>query len=310
MDKKKIAVVVAAILVVAGCIVVLYPYFEQLKSFHTGIAQAHDFDAYAQKLRMENKQTLSPKEKKQEGDVDLDRLYQQMKSYNERLYENGQSGLKDAWSYEQSSFALEEWGLKDNIFGYLQIPAMNVTIPIYLGASEENMKLGAVHLSQTSLPIGGANTNSVIAAHRGYYRSAMFRDIDKLKLNDPVYVTNPWQTRRYRVTKIKIIKPTDINEILIEKGKDMLTLITCHPFFVNDHRYVVYCTFDGVVQKKEQKAVARQITPLAMLPTPVKVVGASGGIALIMIVIGLLCMRIVQRKNRLRRHWGNIRSDE
>ena len=103
------------------------------------------------------------------------------------------------------------------------------------------MKKGAVHLTETSYPIGGENTNCVIAAHRGYSKTAMFRDIEALEVGDPVYIENFREELEYEVVKTKVIAPSDIEEILIQKGKDMLTLITCHPYRHNHKRYVVFC---------------------------------------------------------------------
>ncbi len=173
--------------------------------------------------------------------IDLSALRAAMEAYNLDIYENGQVGFRDAWSYQTPSFDLTEWGLPDNMVGYVRIPAMGVTLPIYLGASEENMALGAVHLSQTSLPIGGENTNSVIAAHRGWSAIAMFRDIEALSLGDEIYITNFWETLTYRVVETKVILPSDTDEVLIQEGRDMVTLITCHPYRSNTHRYAVYC---------------------------------------------------------------------
>ena len=79
------------------------------------------------------------------------------------------------------------YGIKNNIIGYLSIPKIKISLPVFLGANEENMKKGAVHLTETSYPVGGDNTNCVIAAHRGYSKAAMFREIEKLELNDKIY---------------------------------------------------------------------------------------------------------------------------
>ncbi len=169
-------------------------------------------------------------------------LYAAMQGYNEDIYATGQSGLCDAWSYQQPSFDLVSYGVESNTIGVINIPAMNVELPIYLGATYDNMAAGAVHLSQTSLPIGGENTNCVIAAHRGWYGAPYFRYIDILKVGDEVHITNLWETLTYRVSEVKVIDPDDIDEILIQPGRDMLTLLTCHPYASGGlYRYVVYC---------------------------------------------------------------------
>lgn len=116
-----------------------------------------------------------------------------MAAYNQDIYENKQKDLTDPFSYESASFDLTTYGLSDNIIGYLSIPVMDVEIPVYLGANDKNLAKGAVHLGQTSMPIGGSNTNVVLAAHRGYQGIPMFRDVEKLKAGDFVTITTPFK---------------------------------------------------------------------------------------------------------------------
>ena len=169
-------------------------------------------------------------------------LWDAMTAYNERLWEEKQTGLCDPWSYQQPSFALREYGIENEIFGVIEIPALGLSMPIYLGASDEHLAAGAAQLSQTSLPIGGSNTNCVIAGHRGWRGADYFRYIPDLKPGDTVILTNLWETLTYTVVQTDIIAPNDINSILIQAGKDMLTLITCHPYASGgQERFLVFC---------------------------------------------------------------------
>ena len=129
-----------------------------------------------------------------------------------------------------------------NLLSLFRLALIPVYIYIYLGATELHMAAGAAHLSQTSLPIGGMDTNCVIAGHRGYNGASYFRNLDKLHVGDLVTVTNLWETLRYRVCEIRIIDPSDVDEILIQPGRELLTLLTCHPYASGGRqRYVVYC---------------------------------------------------------------------
>ena len=169
-------------------------------------------------------------------------LWEDMVRYNQNIAAQGQSGLSCAYDYQKASFQLADYGLPDEIFGVLSIPAIDLEMPIYLGATEQHMANGAAHLSQTSLPIGGMDTNCVIAGHRGYSGASYFRYLDKLHVGDTVYVTNFWETLTYRVSEIRIIDPSDVDEILIQPGRELLTLLTCHPYaYGGRQRYVVYC---------------------------------------------------------------------
>ena len=167
-------------------------------------------------------------------------LYNLLYLYNIELYKNKQSKLIDPFSYSQPNFDLSEYGISDNCIGFISIDKINITLPIYLGANRDNMKKGAVHLTQTSFPIGGKNTNSVIAAHRGSVYS-MFRNIHKLEIGDYIIIKNFKELLEYQVCEIKIINPWDVDELLIQEGRDLITLISCHPFSQNSQRYVVYC---------------------------------------------------------------------
>jgi len=175
------------------------------------------------------------------GGGEWDWLYEMIVQYNEELYENGQSSLVDAFSYQQVGFGLVRFGFDEEMIGYLSIPKMGIELPIYLGANRENMANGAAHLTQTSLPVGGINTNAVFAAHRGMSTAAMFRNIEELEAGDEVLVTNFRETLTYRVAETVVIDPADIDAILIQKDRDLVTLITCHPYRYNYQRYVVYC---------------------------------------------------------------------
>ena len=134
---------------------------------------------------------------------------------------------------------------------------MDVKLPLYVKATEENMTKGATVLGNTSLPIGGKNTNCVIAGHRGYHGAPYFREIERLNPGDKVYIKNPWEKLAYRVESIKIIYPDECDQIKIQKGKDMVTLVTCHPYKSHGrYRYLVYCVRDnGEKEEKKEKKV-------------------------------------------------------
>ncbi|OUN19972.1 class C sortase [Pseudoflavonifractor sp. An85] len=168
-------------------------------------------------------------------------LREAMEAYNLQLSQD-QSGLDSVDSYEAPGLNLEDYGMEaDDAVGYVEIPAMDVTLPLYLGASRAHMNDGATVLGQTSMPIGGISTNCVIAAHRGWNGKAMFRDVELLQEGDLVYLTNLWETLTYQVTGISIIWPDEVKAVAIQPGQDMVTLLTCHPYIVGTHRYLVFC---------------------------------------------------------------------
>ncbi len=171
-------------------------------------------------------------------------LYDALQAYNAQIFAEGQSGLKDPFAYETPAFDLTGYGLPDDMIAALWIPRLNLDLPVYLGASAANMARGGALLGQTSMPLGGANTNTVIAAHRGYYGAEMLRNVQQIQLGDKITLTTPWDRLVYRVCELKIIQPDDINAVLIQPGRDLLTLTTCHPYTQNTQRYLVIAEHD------------------------------------------------------------------
>lgn len=167
-------------------------------------------------------------------------LREELSAYNREIYENGQAGLKDPFAYETSGFDLTEYGFSQNVIGVLWIPRIEENLPIYLGANHDNMAKGAALLGETSMPLGETNSNTVIAAHRGWKGIPMFRNIQQIQIGDKIQITTPWDVLIYRVCDLKIISPDDSQEIFIQEGQEMVTLLTCHPYTHNYQRYLVF----------------------------------------------------------------------
>ncbi len=246
--KQKLKLIFVSLMFILGLVLFLYPLVNKYENKIEVNETKKNFEKTVEKLQEESKEEDSP----------LNKLYSDMKAYNEKIYKDKQSDLKDPWSYEQSSFDLTKYGVDNNIIGYIIVPHMEIELPIYLGANSDNMAKGAVHMSQTSLPIGGENTNCVIAAHRGYKGIPMFCDIEIMEIGDEVIIKNLWETLKYRVSNIKIINPSDSQEVLIQSGKDMVTLITCHPYTKNYKRYVVYCEREKDDEENNNQTVSNE----------------------------------------------------
>ena len=222
---RKLSFVLAALLAVAGICVMLWPVFtgHRLQSSAETVAQEFLAD------RDEPKQQYTE-------------LLADLREYNQRIYAEKQSGLVDLEACEESAADLTAYGVEDEIIGVLEIPAMELTMPIYLGASDDHLAAGAAVLGNTSAPIGGDGTNCVIAGHRGWKGADYFRHIDRLQVGDTVKLTNLWETLTYTVADIQIIQPHEVEKIKIQPSRDLLTLITCRPYASGGRqRYVVYC---------------------------------------------------------------------
>lgn len=229
---------ISAVLVLVGIVMYAYPIIANFVSQQYTDVTIRSFDKTVQAMQIQK--VTSGTTLNVEGSP-LDELLKRVQAYNKKLYNEGQKDLVDPFSYQVSSFDLSNYGIEDNLFGYIEIPKLSVKLGIYLGATSANMSKGAVHLTQTSLPIGGINTNAVIAAHRGTRYRDMFLHIDQLEAGDRVTITNAWETLTYKVTSTKIIAPNEIDKVLIQAGRDMVTLISCNPYGKSTQRYVVYC---------------------------------------------------------------------
>ena len=230
---RKTPLVLAALLAVAGICVMLWPVF-------TGHRLQADTNEAVQNFLAE----------RNEPEQEYPELLAALQEYNRQLYAEKQSGLVDLEACEEPAANLTAYGIEDEIIGVLEIPAMELTMPVYLGASDAHLAAGTAVLGNTSAPIGGDNTNCVIAGHRGWRGADYFRHIDKLAVGDTVKLTNLWETLTYTVADIQIIQPHEVDMIKIQSDRDLLTLLTCHPYASGGkQRYVVYCQRAGGTQE-------------------------------------------------------------
>ena len=244
MITKRIVIVLMIVMFLVGLAVLIYPHYQGAKIEDEMESEAIAFLESVQSENPTETEEVSsvtqpiPTEKERKYPV----LWEDMNSYNETIYAEEQAGLKNKAAYRTPSFLLSDYGLESEVFGVVQIPKLELQLPIYLGATTDHMSKGAAHLSQTSLPVGGKNTNCVIAGHCGWEGAAYFRYISELKLGDEIIITNLWETITYTVTGSKIIDPNETDSILIQEGREMLTLLTCHPYASGGRqRYLVFC---------------------------------------------------------------------
>ena len=226
---RKTSLVLAALLAVAGICVMLWPVFTGHRLQSNAATAVQEFLA-----------------DRDEPEQQYPELLAELQEYNRQLYAEKQCNLTDIEACEEPAADLNDYGIEDEIIGVLERPAMELTMPVYLGASDDNLAAGAAVLGNTSAPIGGTNTNCVIAGHRGWKGADYFRHIDRLEAGDTVKLTNLWETLTYTVADIQIIQPHQIERIKIQQGRDLLTLLTCHPYASGGRqRYVVYCERTG-----------------------------------------------------------------
>lgn len=156
---------------------------------------------------------------------DLERLFKDSVAYNDELQETQQ--ILHSSDFEYSALNLYDYGIQNGMYGYISAKSINLLLPIYLGATQNNMAYGAGHLYMTSLPIGGIGTNTVLAGHTGYTGKTFFDRIGNLSVGDEVVIKNYFETLTYSVCALKSVDSYNIEDVYINKSKDLLTLVTC-----------------------------------------------------------------------------------
>lgn len=169
-----------------------------------------------------------------------DMMLKVAKEYNEYLRMGG-AMVKDPFSDDNTSEGISYLDLLSigESMGHLEIPKIGIDIPIYHGTSDETLQKGIGHIEQTSLPIGGNSTHSVLTGHRGLPTAMMFRNLGKVEIGDIFYIHTLSGTIAYKVNEINVVVPNDIEKLKIIDGKDLVTLITCEPYMINSHRLLV-----------------------------------------------------------------------
>lgn len=161
----------------------------------------------------------------------------QARSYNEALAgETTEVEASQVWPYnDQLTFD------RDPMMSWVEIPSIDVSMPIYHGTSESALMAGVGHLEGTSLPVGGESTHCVLTAHSGMRNLSMFDDIHDLQEGDLVLLHTMGEVLAYKVVSSEVVWPDEVSSLGIQDGQDLLTLITCTPYGVNDHRLLVHC---------------------------------------------------------------------
>lgn len=226
--KKKAGNLVIGIIFLAGLSLLLYPFV------------ANQWNNYRQKQLISGyEQVVSDKEAAEGIDYDAER--KKAEDYNEALLP---CVLPDSFALAESSGVdpvymntLNIAG--DEMMGSVEIPKINIKIPIYHTTEEDALNKGAGHLEGSSLPVGGANTHAVISAHRGLPSASLFTDLDQMKVGDHFLLHVLDETLCYEVDKISVVKPEDTSALAVEDGQDLVTLLTCTPYGVNTERLLV-----------------------------------------------------------------------
>ena len=230
MKRKRLILTIAMILLfLAGLSLLLYPFV------------ANQWNNYRQqRLISSYEDTVARKE--EAGEIDYDAEWAKAQAYNEALLP---SILPDSFAVAEASDEPDEEYMSclnitgDGMMGMVEIPKIDVNLPIYHTTSEEVLEKAAGHLEGSSLPVGGESTHAVISAHRGLPSASLFTDLDQLEEGDHFLIHVLDDTLCYEVDQILVVEPKETESLAVEEGEDLVTLLTCTPYGVNSDRLLV-----------------------------------------------------------------------
>ena len=248
MKKKRFPTIFIALFFLAGLSLLLYPFVSNQWNNYRQSRLISSYDS-----------TVSQMES--EGSIDYEAEWERAHAYNEALLP---SILPDSFAVAEASDEPDEEYMAclyiagDEMMGTVEIPKINIELPIYHTTDETVLERAAGHLEGSSLPVGGESTHAVISAHRGLPSASLFTDLDQLEEGDHFLLHVLDDTLAYEVDKISVVEPEETQDLAVEEGEDLVTLLTCTPYGVNSHRLLVR----GHRVPYEPEAIADEQPPL------------------------------------------------
>ena len=284
--KSKTSKLMIGIIFLAGLSLLLYPFV------------ANQWNNYRQKQLISEYDSIVSAEDAA-GEIDYAAELEKARAYNEALLPSilpDSFAIAEAMEGEDKAYmdCLNIAG--DGIMGVVEIPKIDIKLPIYHTTREDVLQVAAGHLEGSSLPVGGASTHAVISAHRGLPSASLFTDLDKLEEGDHFLIHVLNETLCYEVDKISVVKPEETSGLAVEEGKDLVTLLTCTPYGVNSHRLLVRGTrvaYNGEEDKEAtiSESMVESIKNYYMIYTIL-------GLAVTLLVILLLRYLSKKKKNK------------
>lgn len=284
MKKKKnnLSTILLVVLLLAGLSLLLYPTVSDYwNSFH----QTQAIASYAKEVENLNQE-------------EYDKILAEAKKYNEKLAEEGTNFfLSDAEKAEYER-QLDVSGI--GIMGYIEIPEIKVSLPIYHGTDESALQIAVGHLEWSSLPIGGESSHCVVSGHRGLPSAKLFTNLDELEEGDLFMLRVLDEVLTYEVDQILIVEPQETEALEIEEGKDYCTLVTCTPYGINTHRMLVRGhRVENVDESAMVTSDAIQIDPLIIAP-----IVATPILAILLILV------LLPKRSKIRREDGDANEED
>lgn len=293
MMKKALPLIAVLLIFLVGVGVLVYPLVSSVANNVAARQGAQEYEVSVDQM----------------DETEINKMLEEARKYNEGLH---RVILTDP--FDESTYALIGGNYTEilnvngtGLIGYVDIPKINVYLPIFHGTSLEVLSVGAGHLEHTAFPIGGESTHSVISAHTAYPTQTFFDYLTEMKLGDEFYIHVLNQTLKYEVDDINVVLPDDTKNLYIVDGEDHVTLLTCTPYSVNTHRLLVRGTRVPYTPESGEKTANLNFSEGAIYFLGYKVSYAvaalvMGGFVLFVAIVVILIIRINRRKKRGEHH--------
>ncbi|MDI9590959.1 MAG: class C sortase [Acidobacteriota bacterium] len=283
--RATVSTLIGVFMFLAGTFVFLLPGIDALR-----LQQRYEREL----AHFPGEESLAQQQEGGESDAakDRDEAYQFLLAYNERVIAGIAGAVNDPWGLGSDVDALESVGMGDAVVGVLRVGRLNLEVPIFLGASSDHMARGCAVISGTSAPLGQSTSNVVIAGHRGM----LFRDIEDIQPGEVLTIETRWDTLTYQAVGSRVISPNDAQAVGIQKGHDLVTLLTCHPYGHNTQRYLAIFervhqtdvtdggSFDSLALFSPLRAIAEAFAPCDSIQLRIERWLRVAGFALLMFI--------------------------
>lgn len=282
IHKRLIADIVMILVLIVGLVAIFYPLVSDKLN---EVLDQQIISYYQKKANRENEEAL-------------EKIRAEQEARNKKIAEEGTNPGIDPFADERAEEVEKPTPdyYEQHTIGVIQIPKIDVKLPIFDRTTEVFLNKGATLLEGTSYPTGGADTHSVISAHRGLPEAKLFTDLPELVVGDQFYIEIHDETLAYEVDQISTIEPTDTEKLRIESGADLVTLMTCTPYMINSHRLLVrghrvpfVPTAKKVLEQSDKRRQTNQVLVLG---------GAAVTVLLLLLVIGLWLRSVLIHRRR------------
>ena len=277
MKKSNLSTIILFLMLIIGLSLLVYPSFS---NYWNSVTQSKAVASYIEQvIQMDEDQYAE--------------VWQQARAHNHSLRQRDNSyNLTDEQkkSYEA---VLNPTG--SGVMGYIQIPSINVDLPIYHGTDDTVLQVAVGHLEWTSVPTGGESTHCVVSGHRGLPSARLFTDLDKMAVGDLFMINILDETLTYEVDQVLIVEPTQTEDLLIREGKDLFTLVTCTPYGINSHRLLVR---GHRVENLEEAQIVRVTADAMIIEKMVVMPFVLMPILLVMLIALLISTGISKRRKK------------